>query len=47
VGDGRNGAVPRPLAAIVEQMLQASPAKRPALDTIKAALESYGKTLTG
>ena len=46
VGDGRNGAVPKPLAAIVDQMLQANPAKRPTLDTVKAALDSYGKTLT-
>jgi len=46
LGDGRNGAVPKPLAGLVDQMLQASPAKRPTLDAVKAALDSYGKTLT-
>jgi hypothetical protein len=45
VGDGRNGAVPKPLAAIVEQMLQANPAKRPALDIVKAALDACCDTL--
>jgi hypothetical protein len=46
VSDGRNGAVPKPLAGIVDQMLQTSPAKRPTLATVKAALDTYGKTLT-
>ena len=42
VGDGGNGAIPKPLAGVVEQMLQDQPAKRPALDNVKAALDACG-----
>jgi tetratricopeptide (TPR) repeat protein len=45
VGEGRNGAIPKPLAGIVEQMLQVKPEKRPTLDAVKAALDACRKTL--
>ena len=45
VGDGRNGAVPKPLGGIVERMLQDNPEQRPALDAVKAALDACCKTL--
>jgi hypothetical protein len=45
VGDGRNGAVPKPLAEMVDRMLQDKPEKRPALDAVKAALNAYCETL--
>lgn len=45
IGEGRNGAIPKPLAGIVGQMLEDKPEKRPTLDSIKAALEAHGKSL--
>jgi serine/threonine-protein kinase len=41
VGEGRNEKIPKPLAGVVDQMLAENPHKRPALEKVKAALESY------
>jgi tetratricopeptide (TPR) repeat protein len=43
-GDGGN-TMPKPLAKVVGQMLETEPGKRPALDTVKAALEDCCRTL--
>jgi len=43
-GDGGN-TMPKPLAKVVRQMLETEPGKRPALDTVKAALEDCCRTL--
>ena len=40
VGEGRKGVIPKPLGAIVEQMLEGDAGKRPPLDEVKAALNS-------
>jgi hypothetical protein len=40
VGEGRKGVIPKPLGAIVEQMLARDAGKRPPLDAVKAALIS-------
>ena len=37
-GEGPSGKIPKPLAALVEQMLARDPRKRPSLDTVRAAL---------
>ena len=44
-GGDRSNAMPKPLAKVVGQMLETEPGKRPALDTVKAALEDCCRTL--
>lgn len=40
IGEGRDGKIPKPLAAVVAQMLARDARERPSLDAVKAALAS-------
>lgn len=45
VGEGSSGAIPKPLAGVVAEMLADKPDKRPPLEKVKAALDACCATL--
>ena len=45
VGEGLSGTIPKPLAGVVNQMLDGKPEKRPTLEAVKSALQACCETL--